>query len=241
MAFTDGAAIRLVVIWTLGLYLGLVLFANPPEYPPAKAAEAPTELAVAYPVQHLARQWFGSPALWKPPATDASVYFYDVSGKTQRELLASMLAAKICDHYGPCLPDPGNLGGGALALEGESASAQFCYSPRTFDRQVSYRIVLPRWTPLPFGSVPKTTVTAWNALLPVLWTHETRHVAIAKADIAQLNAQAQSLPSCSAVVAFWSDPHVLDKLNADQNAYHAELRADCRPELGCVPGGWMGW
>ena len=31
------------------------------------------------------------------------------------------------------------------------------------------------------------------------------------------------------------------QLNADQDAYHARLHADCRPEIGCMPAGWMGW
>jgi hypothetical protein len=181
--------------------------------------------------------------LWQPPATDVAVEFYDVVGSSQTELEDAMVAAHICDHYGSgCLPDPGNPSTGALALEGENVpDGQVCYSARSFVLHFDYYIVLPRWRPLAVGGASVNTVTAWNALLGVMWTHEMRHVAIAEADIAQLNAQAQTLLSCSAVYAFWEDAHVFDQLNADQNAYHAQLRADCQPSLGCIPYGWLGW
>jgi hypothetical protein len=42
-------------------------------------------------------------------------------------------------------------------------------------------------------------------------------------------------------IDFWNNPHVFDKRDADQSAYHARLRADCRPEVGCMTAGWMGW
>jgi hypothetical protein len=84
-------------------------------------------------------------------------------------------------------------------------------------------------------------VEKWNALAQVIYTHEAGHVAIDKQDIAALNAQAQKLATCDALYKFWDDPHVFDKLQADQLAYHARLRADCRPEIGCIPPGWDGW
>lgn len=66
-------------------------------------------------------------------------------------------------------------------------------------------------------------------------------VTIAETDIAALNAQAEALPTCQAVFNFWDNPHVFDQLQADQNAYHARLRADCKPEIGCIPAFWEGW
>jgi uncharacterized protein DUF922 len=246
VGISEGGAIRIVTIWGLCLYVIALLVVRPEDpYPKVMRLHAtPASLSVMGVV--ITSRWFGSPGLWQAPASDATVYFYDVKGSSQSELEDSMLAAKICDRSwggaaGKCLSDPAVPFTGALALEGAHAPAgQFCYSPRSFALRFDYFIVLPRWTPFP-DSVAKNTVLAWNALLPVFWTHETRHLSIAERDTAQLNAKAQTLASCQAVFAFWSDPDVFAQLNADQNAYHAQLRADCRPELGCVPYGWMGW
>jgi hypothetical protein len=84
-------------------------------------------------------------------------------------------------------------------------------------------------------------VLKWNALLKVIYTHEMGHVAINIQDIAALNDQAHQQPSCQALFDFWDNPHIFDKLEADQNAHHARLRADCRPQIGCLTAGWMGW
>src|SRR5207247_4361325 len=83
-------------------------------------------------------------------------------------------------------------------------------------------------------------VEKWNALAKSIYVHEAGHVAVDKQDLGALNAQAQKLPSCDAVYRFWDDPHVYDKDDADQAAYHARLHADCRPEIGCIPDGWRG-
>jgi len=101
--------------------------------------------------------------------------------------------------------------------------------------------MLPKWLPPTDGSVKIPLVEAWNALAQVIYTHEAGHVAISIQDVAALNDQAHQLPSCQAVARFWANPSVWDKMNADQNAYHAWLRADCRPEMGCIPSRWMGW
>jgi len=84
-------------------------------------------------------------------------------------------------------------------------------------------------------------VERWNALAKVIYTHESTHVTIAHQDVADLNRQAQQLPTCDALFKFWDDPHVFDKLEADQAAFHARLRAHCEPAAGCIPAGWMGW
>jgi hypothetical protein len=79
------------------------------------------------------------------------------------------------------------------------------------------------------------------ALEQVIYRHEAGHAAISVQDIAALNDQARHLPSYQALISFWANPGLWNQMNADQNAYHARLRADCRPEIGCVPYNWMGW
>jgi hypothetical protein len=190
--------------------------------------------------------WFGSPAIWTPPPiSNTDIQFFDVSGSTQADLIASFKKAAICDTH-KCLPDPAvPAGGTAWALEGiespGSWSAPYCYSPRTMTAVFRTFILLPRWSPVPVGGVTIPLIEKWNALEQVLYTHEAGHVAITVEDFAALNDQAHLSASCTALFAFWADPSIYDKLNADQNAYHARLRADCRPAVGCIPPGWMGW
>jgi len=102
-------------------------------------------------------------------------------------------------------------------------------------------IVLPRWSPPADGTVKIPLVEKWNALAKVIYTHEAGHVVITIQDLAALNDQAHRLPSCQALFDFWARPSTFDQLNADQEAYHARLREDCRPEIGCTPSGWLGW
>ena len=102
-------------------------------------------------------------------------------------------------------------------------------------------MLLPRWSPLPLGGVSAELVLRWNAFLKVIYIHEAGHAAIDYQDIAALNDQGRQQPSCQALFAFWENPHVFDQLEADQAAYHARLHADCRPQIGCIPPGWMGW
>ena len=189
-------------------------------------------------------RWFGSPALWRPPPIDnADITYFEVKGGTQRELIASLNAADICKTYGPCAADPANPGGTAWGLEGlaPSVTSYVCSSPSTTTVPYREHVLLPAWSPVPLGGVSVGLVKRWNALLQVIYAHEAGHVAIDVQDIAALNDQAHHQASCQALFAFWDNPHVFDKLAADQAAYHVRLHADCRPEIGCFVGGWMGW
>ena len=189
-------------------------------------------------------RWFGSPALWQaPPIENTDISFFEVTGRTQRELLASLDGANICKTYGPCAPDPANPNGIALGLEGlaPAVTTYLCYAPATTTVPYREHVLLPRWSPLPLGGVSISLVEAWNALAKTAYVHEAGHVAIDIQEVDALNAHAHRLPSCQALFDFWNNPHVWDQRDADQNAYHARLRADCRPEIGCMPPGWMGW
>jgi predicted secreted Zn-dependent protease len=192
----------------------------------------------------LASSWTGSPALWQPPPiSNTDFKFYTVTGITQQDLLSSMEAANICHKFGGCAPDPAAPAGFALGLESFHPVGTYytCYSPSTTTVPFWEEIVLPRWSPPADGSVKIAVVEAWNALEQVVYTHEAGHVAITKQDLKALNRQAQHLSSCQALFAFWNKPTIFNKEAADQLAYHARLRADCRPEVGCLPSGWMGW
>jgi len=196
-------------------------------------------------VQDLKERWYGSPALFSPAAiSNTDIQFFDVSGTTQQQLIDSLNKSSICTKFGSgtCAPDPAVPNGVAWALEGLTPGARsYCYSPSTTTLVYRDFIALPRWSPPTDGSVKIPLVEAWNALEQVLYTHEAGHVAISQQDIAALNDQAHGLPSCTALINFWSNPSVFDKLNADQAAYHVRLHADCRPEIGCIPPNWMGW
>ncbi|TMD97106.1 MAG: hypothetical protein E6I72_07670 [Chloroflexi bacterium] len=189
-------------------------------------------------------RWFGTPALFQPaPISNTAIVFFDVSGASQAQVMDSFDRADICTRYGPCAKDPANPGGTALGLEWFkfAGSGYYCYSPRTTTLSFKEYILLPRWSPPADGSVTIDLVVKWNALAQVIYVHEAGHVAIDKQDLAALNEQAHRLSTCQAVVAFWNGPHLYDKDEADQAAYHARLKADCRPEVGCLPYGWMGW
>jgi hypothetical protein len=193
-------------------------------------------------VADLEQRWFGSPALWvPPPIPNADIEFFAVTGATQEELIANLDNSTICSGQ-KCAPDPAVPNGVAWGLEGSRPGGHSrCYLPST--TTVVYRpfILLPRWSPPADGSLKVSLVQAWNSLLQVIYTHEAGHVAIDVRDVAALNDQAHQLGSCQALVNFWSSPSVFDQLNADQDAYHARLHADCRPEIGCMPPGWLGW
>ncbi len=190
----------------------------------------------------IAERWFGVPSLWvPPPIPSTTTEFFDVTGSTQRALINSINSSDICAKYGGCTPDPAVPNGIALGLEGETfIPGIYCYSPRT--APVPYRVfvLLPRWSPF-LGSVTVTLVTRWNALEQMIYVHEAGHAAISIQDLADLGAQANQLSSCQAVFDFWDSAATYSKLQADQAAYHARLHADCRPEIGCAPPGWMGW
>lgn len=194
-------------------------------------------------VQDLKERWYGSPALFSPPAiSNTDIRFFDVTGTTQPQLIDSLNKSSICTMYGPCAPDPAVPNGVAWGLEGvEPGGTYSCYSPRTTTLVYREFTVLPRWSPPTDGSVKIPLVEAWNALAQVIYVHESGHVAITQQDIAALNDQAHGLPTCATLISFWANPSVFDKEAADQAAYHARLHADCRPEVGCIPYNWMGW
>ena len=116
-----------------------------------------------------------------------------------------------------------------------------CYAPSTTTFVFTYFIVMPRWSPPADGTVKIPLIQRWNALEHVIYTHEAGHIAIDKKDLADLNSKSQQLATCDAVGQFWANAHVYDQLNADQDAYHARLHANCKPEVGCIPVNWMGW
>jgi len=197
-----------------------------------------------YPQAEILRErWFGSPALFSPPAiANTDIEFFTVTGTTQAELIDGLNHSNLCTTY-QCLPDPAAPAGGiAWAIGGGfSSPGYYCYSPATTTPAFRFLVVLPRWSPTVYGGVKIPLVEKWNALEQVIYTHEATHVAIAAQDLAQLIDYSHNLASCQAVINFWANPSVFDSLNADQNAFHARLRADCRPEIGCIPPGWMGW
>jgi uncharacterized coiled-coil protein SlyX len=195
-------------------------------------------------IKDLKERWFGSPALFvPPPIANTDFEFFDLTGNTQQELINGLNAVTICAPYGGCAPDPAVPNGVAWGLESFRPvnSTYNCYSPSS--TTIPYRefVVLPRWSPPSDGSVKIPLVEAWNALAQVIYTHEAGHVAITQQYIAALNDQAHQQPSCAALISFWARPDLFDQLRADQDAYHARLHADCRPEVGCLPPGWMGW
>ena len=197
-------------------------------------------------IDDLHERWFGDPALWQPAGVppDAAVHYFDVTGTTQPALIQALNNDGICSQY-HCLVDPAvpaNSAAWALEIDGVVIpSAPYCYSPRTLSYHFAQHVILmPRWSPVP-GSVKITLVQEWNALEGVLLTHEIGHVYVADAYLVSLNQRSQQLPTCQATFTFWSNPHIWDGLDAAQIAYHAKLRANCRPEVGCIPAGWMGW
>jgi hypothetical protein len=195
-------------------------------------------------VADLKSRWFGSPALFSPPAiANTDIIFFDVTGTNQKQLLDSFMNASICTTYGPCAPDPAVPNGYAMGLEGfkPTASSYQCYSPSTTTLEFREFVVLPRWSAPTDGTIRIPLVEAWNALAQTIYTHELGHVAIDRQGIAALNDQAHQLPNCTSLISFWASPSVYDTINADQAAYHARLHADCRPEIGCFVPGWMGW
>jgi len=195
-------------------------------------------------IQDLKDRWYGAPAIYlPPPIADTDTKFFDVTGSTQQQLIHSLDTSDLCKKYPPCATDPANPNGVAWGLEGGALveNTISCNSPSTTTVAFREMVVLPKWSPPADGTVQTSLVERWNALAKVIYTHESAHVAIAHQDIADLNHQAQQQATCDALFKFWDDPHVFNKLEADQAAYHARLRADCRPDLGCIPPRWMGW
>jgi predicted secreted Zn-dependent protease len=189
----------------------------------------------------IAERWFGVPSLWvPPPIPSTTIEFFDVSGSTQRALINSLNSSDICAKNGGCSPDPAVPNGVAWGLEGEAPFGFDCYSPRTTPVPFNVFVLLPRWSPF-LGSVTVSLVTKWNALEQMIYVHEAGHAAISVQDLYELGAESNQLSSCQAVFDFWDNQTTYSKLEADQAAYHARLHADCRPEIGCAPPGWLGW
>ena len=194
--------------------------------------------------QDVSDRWFGSPAIYQPaPIGNTTIEYFDIIGTSQGTIELSLNNSDICKRYGPCAKDPANPGGIAWGLEWFQAtvSSYVCYSPSTTTIPFHQYILLPRWAPRADGTVTTLLIQRWNALAQTIYIHEAGHVAIDKTDLAALNAQAHRLPTCAALFSFWDSPHLYDRDEADQAAYHARLRADCRPEIGCIPAYWMGW
>ena len=190
----------------------------------------------------IAQTWFGNPPIWvPPPIPQTEILYFDVTGFTQQQLIRSLGTSNICATYGPCATDPAVPNGVAWALEGEAfIPGLYCYSPGTFPVPWRVYVLLPRWSP-PVVGVTVDLVTKWNALEQLLYAHEAGHAAISRQDLYDLGVQSKKLSGCYAVIAFWEDPATYNKEQADQAAYHAQLHADCRPEIGCMPPGWLGW
>ena len=190
----------------------------------------------------IARTWFGNPLIWvPPPIPQTEISYFDVTGFTQQQVIHSMNTSNICVTYGPCSTDPAVPNGIAWGLEGIGfIPGLYCSSPRTFLVPWQVYVVLPRWSP-PVVGVSVDLVTKWNALERSIYIHEKGHADISRQDLYDLGIQAQQLANCNAVIAFWEDPATYNKLDADQAAYHARLYADCRPEIGCLRAGWLGW
>lgn len=210
----------------------------------AQPGQTRSFLAIVY---DLESRWMGDPALWQPSGVPANtvVQYFAVSGSTQPQLITSIEDAGLCTKKYQCQPDPTAPAGSftwALELDSELVpSSQYCDSPRTFSYHFAqHTILLPGWSP-GIATVQTVLVQRWNALEGVLFTHEAGHVLVANDWLAGMNAQSQRLSTCAALDAFWSNPHLWDGLDAAQTAYHARLRADCRPEIGCFTSGWMGW
>lgn len=72
-----------------------------------------------------------------------------------------------------------------------------------------------------------------------IYVHEAGHVKISLDDWTAAMDYVHQLSSCAAAIAYF--PTAFQKMAADQDAYHARLRAECLPEIGCIPRGWLGW
>ena len=251
LAATFAMVTALVVIAALAVNLGQMQAQNAALAAQSRSEQhqiaslMATQAEMQTTIDDLRSRWIGDPALWEPSGlpSNTSVAYFDLSGTSQEDLIQAFRDADICAKY-KCLVDPAVPAGLTLALEGNGRlvpNSAYCYSPSGLTYSwASHTITLPRWTPK-FGTVKIELVQRWNALQAVLLTHEAGHVSVAEDWLSAENARSRQLASCSAALAFWSDPHLFDSLDAAQNAYHAKLRADCRPEIGCVPSGWMGW
>ncbi len=162
--------IRLTVEGLLGaLLVGFLVFSSVDQWQQAnrqlasQVAAQTAELAVQQSqiealqaeVKDLKERWYGSPAIFSPPAiANTDIEFFDVTGTTQQELIGSLSNSSICTKFGPCAPDPAVPNGVAWGLEGfkNSTTSYYCYSPSTTTLPFQEFVVLPRWSPPSDGS-----------------------------------------------------------------------------------------
>ena len=221
----------------IGWYLGSLPIDRPhlpmPNLPNPVAHVLPTSIPKpkSTPKPTPDTRWFGEPGIWQPPdIPGARIEYFTVSGSTQWELITSLNANS------PKNPNGEIVGWGVAAWEHSGGT---CYSPRTVDLPVDVVVTLPRWTPLPDGTVDQDLVTKWNALQQTIYVHEVGHVKIDIDDWTAAIDYIHQLSSCQAVINYI--PTAEQKIRDDNDAYHARLKADCRPEIGCFPRGWLGW
>ena len=183
-------------------------------------------------------RWHGTPGLWDPPAVEhATIERFEVTGLSQYAIEKSLSTSPIANDPDPTAP-PNTVAWGEIRFHLRGGT---CERPPTVTLQYDLTILLPRWSPAPDGSVTVQLVKEWNALLQVIHTHEAGHASIYRDDMAAIQDHVRTLASCDAVVTYLEDPPTFMKIDDDQAAYHKRLFADCRPEIGCAPPGWMGW
>jgi len=196
----------------------------------AAVVSSPTPTSTPAPTPTPDTRWFGDPAIWDPPdIVGARIEYVSVSGTSQYDLITSLNAAGLKDSNGLV----------AWGLEGSSIPSGVCYSPRTVNISLDIVVMLPRWSPIADGRIDQDLVTKWNALQQVIYIHEVGHVKIDLDDWSATMGHIHQLPSCQAAIDYL--PAARQKRNDDQDAYHARLKADCRPEIGCFLSGWLGW
>jgi hypothetical protein len=187
--------------------------------------------------------WFGTPAIWQPPTIywqpptvkGATIEYFDVAGTTQVDLIDSLnrVAGTRAWAWTDLQPRPI---GCYLAL--------FPYQDRTHEVIVH----MPRWAPPRNGSVRLGLVERWNALRQSLYAQEVGYFDTYRDDIQAIMDEVHALPDCPSILAYLNDGMTWQRLQTDRQRIDADrgsrMRgsvADCRPESGCRPQGWMGW
>lgn len=179
--------------------------------------------------------WLGTPSIWQPPPVGSSVEYFEVTGTAQADLIDSLnrVAGTRAWAWTDLQARPI---GCYLAL--------FPYQDRTHEVIVH----MPRWRPAPNGSVRRGLVERWNALRQSLYAQEAGYVHTYRADMQAIMEVVHALPDCPSILAYLNDGMTWQKLDADRERIDADrgspirgLSADCRPESGCRPPGWMGW
>ncbi len=84
-------------------------------------------------------------------------------------------------------------------------------------------------------------VEKWNALQRTIYVRQLGYVQLFKIDFEAILNVVNLLPNCASVVAYLNDPYTWYQIDVDRDAYERHLVAECRPETGCQPPGWLGW